>query len=313
MDKSEHGKQWKGWVKNFFREREFSMEWDGVTKGRGRTNVGVPQGSPLSLVIFIIFMAPILEEMEAKLTAELQTNIEIPSYVDDILVCILDKEKKGDMRAKLDQANMIVNQTAAKWTRPLEKDKHETIVFNRGGTGNWKRKQIAEVERVKWLAIILGETLEFDYHWKSRIAKARKLLGALNGIGSSQWGIRPGSWRQLYTGMVRTVAVWGAELGWRGQKEWKREFERLQYQALQKCTGAVLGSNKQKFNKIAAVEDVETILNTGQAKYITRCMADPSTTDDIWEKEVPNKTGRPCNDHHTPWNPPKGSNFFFFF
>ena len=71
MDKSEHGKRWKGWVKNFFRAREFSMEWDGDIKGRGRTNVGVPQGSPLSPVIFLIFMAPILEEMEATLTAEL--------------------------------------------------------------------------------------------------------------------------------------------------------------------------------------------------------------------------------------------------
>ena len=89
------------------------MEWDGVIKGRGRINVGVPQSSPLSPVIFLIFMAPILEEMEAKLTAELKTNIEIPSYVHDILVCILDKDKKGDMKAKLDQGNMIINQVAA--------------------------------------------------------------------------------------------------------------------------------------------------------------------------------------------------------
>ena len=107
--------------------------------------------------------------------------------------------------------------------------------------------------------------------------------------------------------MFRTVALWGAEFGWRGQKEWKRELERLQYQALRKCPGAVLGSNKEKVNKIAVVEDVETILNTGQARYIARCMADPSTTDDIWEDEVPNKNGRPWNDHQTPWNPPKGS------
>ena len=78
MDKSEHGKRCKGWVRNFFREREFSMEWVGVINGTGRTNVGVPQGSPLSPVIFLIFMAPILEEMEAKLIAELKTNIEIP-------------------------------------------------------------------------------------------------------------------------------------------------------------------------------------------------------------------------------------------
>ena len=68
----------------------------------------------------------------------------------------------------------------------MGKDKHETIVFNPGRTGSGKRKKRAEMERVEWLGIILDETYEFDHHWKSRIDKARKLLGALSGIGSSQ-------------------------------------------------------------------------------------------------------------------------------
>lgn len=67
------------------------------------------------------------------------------------------------------------------------------------------------------------------------------------------------------------------------------------------------GSNKQKVNKIAAVEDVETIVNAGQARYMERCMADPSTTEDMWAEEVPNNTGRPWNDHQKPRNPPRSS------
>ena len=55
------------------------------------------------------------------------------------------------------------------------------------------------------------------------------------------------------------------------------------------------------------MEDVETILNAGQARYMARCMADLSTTEDIWAEDVPNKTARPWNDHQTPWNPPRGS------
>ena len=53
----------------------------------------------------------------------------------------------------------------------------------------------------------MDETLEFDHHWKSCIHKARKLIGALSGTGSSEWGISAGSWSQLYMGMVRTVAL----------------------------------------------------------------------------------------------------------
>ena len=100
---------------------------------------------------------------------------------------------------------------------------------NPGGRGSGKRKKRTEVEKVKWLGIIIDENLEFDHHWKSRVEKAHKLLVALSGIGNSQWGILTGSWRQLYTRMFRVMALWGAELGWRGQKEWGRQFERLQY------------------------------------------------------------------------------------
>ena len=122
----------------------------------------------------------------------------------------------------------------------------------------------------------MDEDLLFDHHWKSRIAKARKLLGTLSGLGNSNWGISPGSWRQLYTGMIRVVAMWGAELRWRGQKSWRQEMERLQYQALKKATGAVQGSSMEKVDKIAGVEDVDTIMKAAQARFDARSMADPA-------------------------------------
>ena len=80
------------------------------------------------------------------------------------------------------------------------------------------------------------------------------MLGALSGMGGSQWGISPSSWRQMYTGMIRSVAMWGAEIGWRGQKAWKAKMQRLQNQALRKCTGAAYGSSGVKVEKIAGVE-----------------------------------------------------------
>ena len=170
-------------------------------------------------------MAPILEEIESTIAQDLQLNIEIPSYVDDILICVLDTEGKMEMKKGLGEVDTVVNRVAAKWNLPLEKEKLEEIVFNPGGRGSGRKKKRAETERVQWLGIIIDENLEFDHHRKSRIEKVRKLLGALSGIGNSQWGISPGSWRQLYTGMVRVIALWGAELGWRGQKEWRKQFK----------------------------------------------------------------------------------------
>ena len=78
---------------------------------------------------------------------------------------------------------------ANKWNLQLEKEKHEKIVFNPKGVGSGRRKKRSEVEKVKWLGIIVDETLCFNHHCKSRIAKVKQLLGSLSSMGSSQWGI----------------------------------------------------------------------------------------------------------------------------
>ena len=51
------------------------------------------------------------------------------------------------------------------------------------------------------------------------------------------------SWRQIYTGMIRAVVLWGSELGWTGQR--LGGFEQFQYQALKKCVNVTHGSRAE--------------------------------------------------------------------
>ena len=81
--------------------------------------------------------------------------------------------------------------------------------------------------------------------------------------------------------MIRTIAAWGAELGWRGQHNWKEAMTKLQYQSLRKCTGAVRGSKRDKVDKIAAVESVKTFMSAAQARFLSKSMADPSGVGDL--------------------------------
>ena len=76
MSKTEIGRRWKPWMKNFFRARQFTISWDGKDRGNGRKNIGVPQGSPLSPVVFLMWMAPILEEMERRVRQGTGTDID---------------------------------------------------------------------------------------------------------------------------------------------------------------------------------------------------------------------------------------------
>ena len=157
MRESEGGKRWARWVHEFMGERSFLVSWDGKDRGEGRTNLGVPKGSPLSLMIFLIWMAPILEEMERCVREEVGVEIEVPSYVDDIHLGIYDTHRRGarihDSQAEaegvqelLTRADKVVKEVAVERGLPLEPEKEEKLVLRKGGRRNKRNK---EVERVK--------------------------------------------------------------------------------------------------------------------------------------------------------------------
>ena len=46
---------------------------------------GVPQGSPLSPVVFLVWMAPIVVEIQQQIREKVPgVGVEFPSYVDDL-------------------------------------------------------------------------------------------------------------------------------------------------------------------------------------------------------------------------------------
>ena len=134
--------RWGGYIKNFFRPRSFEVEWDGKVRDSSRTNIGVPEGSPLSPLIFLIYMATILDEIEQRLTQETAwrgktLDVECPSFVDDIMASLMDWEGTRDLNLTVEKAKKIVEKVASKWNLPLETSKTESLVLKtkrkRGG------------------------------------------------------------------------------------------------------------------------------------------------------------------------------------
>ena len=86
LEKSEEGIKWITWVRGFFRARRFEVEGDGRIRGGGKRNLRGLQGSPLSPIIFLIWIAPIMRKMESSISEVVPYNNEFPSYVDDLHV-----------------------------------------------------------------------------------------------------------------------------------------------------------------------------------------------------------------------------------
>ena len=157
------------------------MEGDEKTRWKGKTNLGALQDSPLSPIIFLIWMAPIIKKIEIAIREVVPYDNELLSYVDDLHVNICNWNRIHiDMELLLKRINKVVNWLAKENHLPLKKSKYEMRVLRKK-----RRKKNKDVKWVKWIGIIMDESLSFKEHWKSRIAKARKMLGQLNGLGNS--------------------------------------------------------------------------------------------------------------------------------
>ena len=86
-----------------------------------------------------------------------------------------------------DNVKRIVREVAEKCHLPIETDKEDVLHLRKS-----RKKKNTDRKYVKWLGVIFDDSLEFDIHWKSRLAKARKALGALSGVGGAQWGHESG-------------------------------------------------------------------------------------------------------------------------
>ena len=77
----------------------------------------------------------------------------------------------------------MVNQVANDNHLPVEESKYQILVLRKKGRKN------KYVKWVKYIGITMDESPTFKEHWKSRITKARRMLGQLNGLGNSMWGM----------------------------------------------------------------------------------------------------------------------------
>ena len=89
--------------------REFEVAWDGAVPGRGAAAKGVPQGSPLSLVLFLVFIAPILKEMERRVKEEVgRVEVQFLSYVDDLHCGLYDMRGTEEEEVKRERMQDLV-------------------------------------------------------------------------------------------------------------------------------------------------------------------------------------------------------------
>jgi hypothetical protein len=189
------------WVSTFVKDRLIRLAFDGQIEDFQEVDVGIPQGSPISPILFLIYIRGLFHSNIAKFT----------SYIDDIALTYSSTSLKKNARV-LSAEVATLYKLAADNSIEFDLAKTELIHFTKDKRGKKEAIRlpnntlIRPSTIVKWLGIHFDQQLSFKSHVTIKAASAKKAFLSLERLANTERGLSPYAFRQLYLACVASIA-----------------------------------------------------------------------------------------------------------
>ena len=81
-------------------------------------------------------------------------------------------------------------------------------------------------ETTQWLGVWLNSYLNFASHVNERMKKAKAIEFRIKQLSKTH-GLCPGLVRRVQIAVVQSIALYGAELWWKNQKNYQKDLQKL--------------------------------------------------------------------------------------
>ena len=225
------------YVRHFLSGRKTRVDINGTKSNPFRLDEGLPQGSSISPLLFLIFINDIDVDLDADTTASL--------FADDTATWMKDGKVKGSNRVLMQQEINKILEWASKWKMKVNEDKTKAMVFSTSTNDlKWDPKFKAGLQAVKtvkenkFLGITVDNSLRFPAHITNVTSKSKKRINIIRCLSSKDWGNCLETQRTLYIQYIRAVMEY-ASSSW---TPWISNsnlliLQRLQNQALRSIAG----------------------------------------------------------------------------
>ena len=219
-----------GWTRSFLTNRKVQLVIDGHESKERKIETGIPQGSPVSPIIFLIYISQVFDAV-----IEACPLVTLLSFVDDLGFIASGTSVKNITRS-LEK----VSKTALDWgianAVTYNTSKTEAMLFSKS-----QRQQLSKQlqrtkikvgnekirfnkEATRWLGVWLDSQLKFTSHINERVRRARTAEIWIKSL-TRTYGLTPRLVRQIQIAVVQSTALYGAEVWWKGQKNHEQTIQ----------------------------------------------------------------------------------------
>jgi ribonuclease HI len=260
-------------IANFLSNRHFRVRVGNHLSDAYDQEMGVPQGSILSVTLFILKINSIVKCLPADVRSSL--------YVDDFLICYRSRYMPSIER-KLQMCLNKIETWADENGFKFSKSKTVCMHFCQQYTLHLDPELVLYgdkrpvVEETKFLGLIFDKRLTFTAHIRHLKDRCLKALNLLRVVGRMDWGADSVTLMKLYHAQVRSKLDYGCVVYGSARSSYLQPLDRVQNAALRTCIGAFRTSPIASLH----VEASELPLSLRRQKlalqYITKLKANPS-------------------------------------
>ena len=216
----------------FLSARKTKVRVNGEASDPFFLNEGLPQGSAISPILFLIYINDITDYINDQATPSL--------FADETAAWTVVGKVKRDAERRMQAIIDGVVKWAREWKMELNLDKTEAMVISSSRKDlNWKPHltieghEIKIVSEYKFLGVVVDSGLRFKTHVNRIIAKCKKRNNILRCLAGKDWGQSLESQRKLYTTYIRS-AIEYASPAWYPwiSKTSRRKLETVQNESI---------------------------------------------------------------------------------
>ena len=168
-----------GIISSFLEDRYQRVTLDGETSDWAEVEAGVPQGSILGPLFFLIYINDLFDTVSS----------DIRIFADDTFIfkVINCQESHQDLDSDLQNITKWAEQWKMSFNPDITKPAHDVTFSSKrnpqlGVPLSFNNIPIKVTKKSNHLGMLLDHMLEFDNHVKEKISKARSILGIMHQV-----------------------------------------------------------------------------------------------------------------------------------